>query len=103
MKSYGDTIRLSFHKSHLFLVVITILRTFLKWRQLIMVTEAPSASELFRRACDIYDGDRVLAEQLFNTNIPALGNRKPNELLSSPDGRRLLDDLLRKIECGEFS
>jgi uncharacterized protein (DUF2384 family) len=68
-----------------------------------MVSDVPSASELFRRACEIYDGDLTLAEQLFNSNIPALGDKKPNELLSFQEGRKLLDILLRKIECGEFS
>ena len=46
-----------------------------------MVTEAPSASELFRRACDIYDGDLVLTEQLFTVIFPRLGTGNPMSYL----------------------
>ncbi len=62
-----------------------------------------SSCDLIRKACDIYEGDRNLAESLFNSDIPALGNKKPNELLGSPEGRKLVNELLNKMERGEFS
>lgn len=68
-----------------------------------MSTRALSASELFQKACDIYDGDRQLATELFSSDIPALGNRKPIELLDSPEDRQLVGEVLNKIQWGEFS
>ena len=55
------------------------------------------------KACDIYEGDLILAESLFNSDIPALGNKKSNNLLGSPEGRKLVNELLNKMEMGEFS
>ncbi|PKG56337.1 antitoxin Xre/MbcA/ParS toxin-binding domain-containing protein [Shewanella sp. GutDb-MelDb] len=68
-----------------------------------MTTKDPLPCDLRQKACDIYSGDHLLAESLFNSNIPALGNKKPNELLGSPEGRKLVNELLTKMECGEFT
>ncbi|ACJ27819.1 hypothetical protein swp_1016 [Shewanella piezotolerans WP3] len=68
-----------------------------------MTTKDLSACDLLRKACDIYKGDRSLAESLFNSDVPALGNKKPNDLLGSPEGRQQVNELLNKMECGEFS
>jgi uncharacterized protein (DUF2384 family) len=62
-----------------------------------------SPCDLLRKACDIYEGNLILAEALFDSKVPALGNKKPNELLESPEGCKLVNELLNKMECGEFS
>ena len=68
-----------------------------------MTTENPRTCELFRKACDIYAGDHSLVELLFNTNVLVLGNKKPNELMESPEGRILVNEWLNKIKYGEYS
>jgi putative toxin-antitoxin system antitoxin component (TIGR02293 family) len=47
-------------------------------------------------------GDFNTAGEWINTNIPALGNKKPIELCDTFKGREMVADALRKIEFGEL-
>lgn len=61
-----------------------------------------STEYLFNRACEIY-GEKPLAETLFNSEIPVLGNNKPIALMQTPEGCKLVNEWLNKIEAGEYS
>lgn len=47
------------------------------------------------------DGDKAL--RWLNTPIPALSGEKPLTLFDTFEGRRLVREVLRKVEYGEFS
>jgi putative toxin-antitoxin system antitoxin component (TIGR02293 family) len=47
------------------------------------------------------DGDKAL--RWLNTSIPALSGEKPLDLFDTFEGRRLVREVLRKVEYGEFS
>ncbi|OBT09339.1 hypothetical protein A9267_21120 [Shewanella sp. UCD-FRSSP16_17] len=64
---------------------------------------SPSRFELFSEACDIYGGDHSLVKLLFNSNVPAFSNKKPNELMDYLEVRILVSEWLNKIKYGEFS
>lgn len=51
---------------------------------------------------EIYD-DIELVEEFLTTSIPALNNQKPQALLASFVGRRMVKDVLNKIKWMEFS
>ncbi len=51
---------------------------------------------------DVYD-DIELVEEFLSTPIPALNNQKPQTLLSSFFGRKMVKDVLNKIKWMEFS
>ena len=51
---------------------------------------------------DIYE-DIELVEEFLSTSIPALNNQKPQQLLSSFIGRKMVKDVLNKIKWLEFS
>jgi putative toxin-antitoxin system antitoxin component (TIGR02293 family) len=58
---------------------------------------------VFERAAELYDGDRVGAVQWLETQIPALGNRRPLELAMTEPGAREVEDLITRIEHGVVS
>ncbi|PMG31150.1 hypothetical protein BCU94_09375 [Shewanella sp. 10N.286.52.C2] len=68
-----------------------------------MSIDVPSTSDLMRKTGDIYGGDEALIALFFNSEIKALGNKKPKELLGSLEGRKLVNDVLEKIKWGVFS
>ncbi|RKF18835.1 DUF2384 domain-containing protein [Alginatibacterium sediminis] len=68
-----------------------------------MTEYAVTGEALFTKACEIFDGDTQLAQELFNTKIPALGNIKPNQLLKTSSERKSLSEYLHKLEHGEYS
>jgi len=58
---------------------------------------------VYLMAQDLYDGDKALALELLNTNIPALNSVKPVDLLDTFEGRRIVKEYLSKLGWGEFS
>lgn len=48
-------------------------------------------------------GSPKIAREWLNSPIPALGQRRPIELLNSPEGCREVLNVLMRIEFGEFS
>ncbi|MEI8593167.1 MULTISPECIES: antitoxin Xre/MbcA/ParS toxin-binding domain-containing protein [Photobacterium] len=57
---------------------------------------------VFNAAFSLYE-DRELAQELLNTPLPALNNKKPSELLDTFTGRRMVKETLNKMAWGEFS
>jgi putative toxin-antitoxin system antitoxin component (TIGR02293 family) len=57
---------------------------------------------VYMMASDIY-GSIEHASEWLNTPIPALGGEVPSELMTTPAGRELVRQTLRKIEYGEYS
>ncbi len=72
-------------------------------------TFKPDISEKMLEIADIYSfGSAVFAQkeklqQWMNTQLLAIGNKRPVELLSSSYGRRYIRQLLGRIEHGVFS
>ena len=72
-------------------------------------TFKPDISEKMLEIADIYAFGSIVFEQKgklqqwMNTQILAIGNKKPVELLSSSYGRRYIRQLLGRIEHGVFS
>ncbi|MFT4927874.1 MAG: putative toxin-antitoxin system antitoxin component (TIGR02293 family) [Phenylobacterium sp.] len=58
--------------------------------------------KVYRYANSVF-GDASKTKEFFNMHIPALNGEKPIELLDTFAGRRLVQDMLRKVEYGEFS
>lgn len=48
-------------------------------------------------------GSRIIANEWLNTPIAALGQKRPIDLLESPEGYRDILNVLKRIEMGEFS
>ena len=44
----------------------------------------------------------VRAREWLETALPALGGQRPIDLCDTFEGRRLVQDAIRRIECGEF-
>ncbi len=72
-------------------------------------TFRPDISEKMLEIADIYSfgisvfEDKEKLQQWINTELLALANKKPVELLSSSYGRRYIRQLLGRIEHGVFS
>lgn len=56
---------------------------------------------LFRAASVFESPER--AREWLETELPALGGRRPVDLCDTAAGRRLVQDAIRRIEYGEFS
>ena len=57
--------------------------------------------KVFGRAERAFAG-RVRAREWLETALPALGGQRPIELCDTFEGRRLVQDAIRRIEYGEF-
>lgn len=51
---------------------------------------------------NIYDSV-YLAKEWINSQIPALGGQVPANILHTADGRKIVQQILRKLELGDFS
>lgn len=51
---------------------------------------------------NIYDSVN-LAKEWINSQIPALGGQVPVNILHTADGRKIVHQVLRKLELGDFS
>ncbi|MEZ9709376.1 hypothetical protein AB4254_11910 [Vibrio breoganii] len=58
--------------------------------------------QLLQIALDMYDHDRVLVAEFFNTAIPALGDNKIDDLKGSVEGRNRVYKYLCKLSSGEL-
>ncbi|MFT5164450.1 MAG: putative toxin-antitoxin system antitoxin component (TIGR02293 family) [Alteromonadaceae bacterium] len=58
--------------------------------------------KVYRQADDVFD-DPDKAREFLKTSIPALNGDMPIDLLDTFSGRQLVQQLLRKIEYGDFS
>ena len=59
------------------------------------------ALRVFERAERVFGG-LVPARQWLETDLPALGGRRPIDLCDTFEGRRLVREAIRRIEYGEF-
>ena len=57
---------------------------------------------VFFRAASVFESPERVREWL-ETVLPALGGRRPVDLCNTAEGRRLVQDAIRRIEHGEFS
>tara|TARA_B100000214_G_scaffold57877_1_gene37391 strand:+ start:4649 stop:4858 length:210 start_codon:yes stop_codon:yes gene_type:complete len=59
-------------------------------------------AHVLRQAREIWKSEAATKEWL-QSPVPALGGKAPYELLDTPEGRRSVSEVLRKIESGDFS
>lgn len=60
-------------------------------------------SRVFAHAVDVYDGDPERAAEWMKSPIPALGGRRPIDLVWSDAGAMGVDRILGRLEHGIFS
>lgn len=53
---------------------------------------------LMETAIEVF-GSKEMAIKWFNNDIPALGNRKPVNVLKDADGRKSVLDVLNTLKC----
>jgi putative toxin-antitoxin system antitoxin component (TIGR02293 family) len=58
---------------------------------------------VFKLALEVYEGDAETALLWLHTNIPALSNEIPINLLDTFEGRRMVKDCLMVMEYGDFT
>lgn len=61
-----------------------------------------TTDDVIRRAEAVFESQDK-AQEWLQSNVPALGNQKPNDLLETPMGKQLVVAALRKLESGDFS
>lgn len=60
-------------------------------------------SRVFAHAVDVYEGNPDLAAEWMKSPIPALGGRRPIELVWSDAGTAAVDTILGRLQHGIFS
>lgn len=58
--------------------------------------------DVWDMADKVFDSRRI-SEEWMNTVVPALGDRKPIELMNSVEGREMISDALARITTGDYS
>lgn len=51
---------------------------------------------------DFFNGDKESCEQWLNSSLPALGGKRPTELLEDSNGRAQFMTFLQSMKTGDF-
>ncbi|MGR5096077.1 antitoxin Xre/MbcA/ParS toxin-binding domain-containing protein [Vibrio maritimus] len=65
-------------------------------------TYSSEHSDIQTLALELF-GTQLLAEEWFNTPIPALSGKKPCDLVNDVNGRAELRQILNKLKHGDFN